>query len=154
MVVLILNLLWWWCSWWLVLVFVVMLVVDGADFLWGLMVIFVVVNGSFVWWWCCWFLWWCLWWFFVVVSGGGYVFYGFCSMSLLLMGFSNIYVVILQVLNCAQLQKRSKLRLHGFLVGLMVILDGFCIGWVQDLFMLLLRRVDFGFWRWLFGYGV
>ncbi|RHN48766.1 hypothetical protein MtrunA17_Chr7g0267271 [Medicago truncatula] len=56
-------------------------------------------------------------------------------------------VVILLVLNCAQLQKRNKVRLHRFLVGLMVILDGFCNGFTQDLFMLLLVHLDFGFWR-------
>ena len=39
------------------------------------------------------------------------------------------------------------MRLHGFLVGLMVILDGFCNGLAQDLFLLLLRRLDIGFWR-------
>lgn len=33
-------------------------------------------------------------------------------------------MVILPVINCAQLQKRSKVRLHNFLVGLMVILEG------------------------------
>jgi len=49
--------------------------------------------------------------------------------------------------NCAQLQKRSKVRLHAFLVGLMVILDEFCNGLAQDLFLLLLRHLYFGFWR-------
>jgi len=51
------------------------------------------------------------------------------------------------VLNCAQLHKRSKVRLHEFLVGLMVILDEFGNGLAQDFFMLLLRRLDFGFWK-------
>ncbi|RHN72705.1 hypothetical protein MtrunA17_Chr2g0290671 [Medicago truncatula] len=49
--------------------------------------------------------------------------------------------------NFAQLQKRNKVRLHEFLVGLIVIFDGFCNGLSQDLFLLLLRRLDFGFWR-------
>lgn len=51
------------------------------------------------------------------------------------------------MLNYAQLQKRSKVRLPEFLVGLMVILDGFCNSLAQDLFLLLLRRLEFGFWR-------
>lgn len=53
----------------------------------------------------------------------------------------------LHVLNSTQLQKRSKVRLHGFLVGLMIILEGFCNGLAQDLFLLLRMRLDFGFWR-------
>jgi len=57
------------------------------------------------------------------------------------------------MLNCAQLQKRNKVWLHEFLVGLMVILEGFCNGLTQDLFLLLRRRLDFGFWRCLFGFG-
>ncbi|KEH18352.1 transmembrane protein, putative [Medicago truncatula] len=61
--------------------------------------------------------------------------------------FLVLVVVILLVLNCAQLQKRSKVRLPGFLVGLMVILDGFCNSLAQDLFLLLLRHLEFGFWR-------
>jgi len=52
----------------------------------------------------------------------------------------------LPVLYCA-LQKRSKVRLHRFLVGLLVILEGFCNGLTQDLFLLLRGRLDFGFWR-------
>jgi hypothetical protein len=40
-------------------------------------------------------------WWLVVVFGGCYVFCGFSSMSLLLMGFSNTYEGILHVLNCA-----------------------------------------------------
>ena len=40
-----------------------------------------------------------------------------------------------------------KVRLHGFLVGLMVILERFFSGLAQDLFMLLRRHLDFGFWR-------
>jgi len=50
------------------------------------------------------------------------------------------------VLNCA-LQKRSKVRLHRFLVGLLVILEGFCNSLAQDLFLLLRVRLEFGFWR-------
>jgi len=38
-----------------------------------------------------------------------------------------------------------KVRLHGFLVGLMVILERFFNGLTQDLFMLLHRRLDFDF---------
>jgi len=38
-------------------------------------------------------------------------------------------------------------RLHGFLEGLMVLLEGFCNGLAQDLFLLLHGCLDFGFWR-------
>jgi len=40
-----------------------------------------------------------------------------------------------------------KVRLHEFLVGLMVILERFFNGLTQDLFLLFHRRLDFGFWR-------
>jgi hypothetical protein len=40
-----------------------------------------------------------------------------------------------------------KVRLHGFLVGSMVILERFFNGLTQDLFLLLRMRLDFGFYR-------
>jgi hypothetical protein len=73
----------------------------------------------------------------LVLASGGYAFCGFSSMSLLLNGF--------------QMHVRRyglfKMRVHGFLVGLMVILERFFNGMAQDLFLLLRRRLDFDFWR-------
>ena len=75
----------------------------------------------------------------LVLASGGYAFCGFSSMSLLLMGFSNTWMLLVR--RCGLF----KVRLDGFLVGLMVILERFCNGLTQDLFLLLRRRLDFGF---------
>jgi len=89
---------------------------------------FLVVNGSFWWWWRWW--WWLcfLWVFFYEFVVGGvfkYTDVRWCGLF--------------------------KVRLHEFLVGLMVILERFFNGLAQDLFLLLRRRLNFGFWRWLLG---
>jgi len=80
-------------------------------------VVFVAVNGSFG-----------------CGACGGYVFCDFSSMSFVVdEGF--------HVKRCGLF----KVGLHGFLVSLMVILEKFFNGLAQDLFLLLRRRLDFGF---------
>jgi len=115
-----------WC-WFLV----IMLVVSG--FWWGLMVVFVVVNGSFggdgfcggacggEWWLC--FLW--------------FLFYEFVVDGVF---------KYMDVRRCGLF----KVRLHGFLVGLMVILEGFSTVWHK----ICLRAFRLWFLEMTFWFGV
>jgi len=100
-------------------------VVAGAVFWCGLMVLF--------------------WWLMVVlvvvfeVASGAYAFCGFSSTSFVVDGVFKYTDVSWRGL--------FKVRLYGFLVGLLVILERFFNGLAQDLFLLLRRRLDFSFWR-------
>ena len=87
---------------------------------------FLVVNGSFGG---------------GVCGSGGYAFCGFFSSSFVVDGVFSY----MDVSWCGLF----KVRLHEFLVGLMVILERFFNGLTQDLFLLYRRRLYFSFWRWL-----
>jgi len=74
-----------------------------------------------------------------VVTSGGYAFCGFFSSSFVVDGVFSY----MDVSWCGLF----KVRLHEFLVGLMVILERFFNGLTQDLFLLYRRRLYFSFWR-------
>jgi len=75
----------------------------------------------------------------LVVTSGGYAFCAFSSMSFVVDGVFNYT----DVSWCGLF----KVRLHGSLVGLMVILERFFNNLRKDLFLLYQRRLDFSFWR-------
>jgi len=123
-----------WLCWFMVVSMVVLILSLLYWCLWWLVLVFVVV----LWWWLCFFV-------------GFQILRRCClfqelSCTLWFCGAVCFLSGDLPVLYCA-LQKRSKVRLHRFLVGLLVILEGFCNGLTQDLFLLLRGRLDFGFWR-------
>jgi hypothetical protein len=75
----------------------------------------------------------------LLVASGGYAFCGFFFYEFVVDGVFKY----MDARRCGLF----KVRLHVFVVGLMVILGKFFNGFVQDLFLLLRRRLDFGFWR-------
>jgi len=139
--------LWWWC--------------------WGAHMLLFCCVGLWCWYWVFLgdahggFWWWCTWWV-VLVFGGDAVVSGACFWWGLLVVLWWLMVVLVEVVVLVVVMLfvgfllwiwcgLFKVQLHGFLVGLMVILERFFNGFVQDLFLLLRRRINFGFWRWLIG---